>query len=122
MILIKKLSLRYNTWFLTGLQVFAGVIFFIPGSFGLHFNDTSIWTPKLILTLFYLGGCVSFLSFGLFNWGMSRTDASKASVFINLIPIIAIFLGWTILDEYLNLNQIFAACLVILGVFISNQQ
>ena len=122
MILIKKLTRRYDTWFLTGLQVFGGAIFFSPGFFSLHLTNASIWTTKFTLTLFYLGGCVSFLSFGLFNWGIGRTEASKASVFINLIPIIAIFLGWAVLDEYLNLNQIFAACLVIGGVFISNRQ
>jgi drug/metabolite transporter (DMT)-like permease len=122
MILIKKLSLRYSTWSLTGMQVLAGLIFFLPGIKYLIIADPSIWSLKLILLLFYLGACVSFIAFGLYNWGMSKIEASKASIFINLIPITAVLLGWLILGETLNTIQIIAAGIVISGVLLSNQK
>ena len=122
LILVKKLSSRYDTWSLTGMQVFAGTPFFLPGIRYVAIADPSIWTIKLIGLLFYLGVCVSFFSFGLYNWGISKIEASRASIFINLIPVTAVLLGWLILGETLNSKQIIAAIIVISGVFISNQR
>lgn len=122
MILIKKLSSRYDTWSLTGMQICAGTLFFLPGIRTVFTADPSIWTMKLVGLLFYLGICVSFLSFGLYNWGISKIGVSRASIFINLIPVTAILLGWMILGETLNPKQIIATGIVISGVFISNQR
>ena len=122
MILIKKLSSRYDTWSLTGMQIIAGTLFFLPGIRYISIADPSIWTVKLILLLFYLGICVSFFSFGLYNWGISKIGASRASIFINLIPVTAILLGWLFLGETLNPKQIIATIIVIFGVFLSNQR
>ncbi|MBU8910079.1 MAG: DMT family transporter [Desulfobacterales bacterium] len=121
-ILIKKLSSRYDTWSLTGMQVFAGTLFFLPGIKYVIIADPSIWTVKLVGLLFYLGICVSFFSFGLYNWGISKIPASRASIFINLIPVTAVLLGWLILGETLNPSQIVATLIVIFGVFLSNQR
>ncbi|MBU1342452.1 MAG: DMT family transporter [Proteobacteria bacterium] len=121
-ILIKKLSSRYSTWDLTRLQVCAGMLFFLPGIRSVILADPSIWTLKTILLLLYLGVFVSFLSFGLYNWGVSKVAASRASIFINLIPVTAVLLGWLVLGETLNTRQMIAAGIVIFGVFFSNQQ
>ena len=121
MILVKKLSARYDTWSLTGMQICAGTLFFLPGIRYIAIVDPSIWTLKLVSLLFYLGVFVSFFSFGLYNWGISKIEASRASIFINLIPVTAILLGWLLLGETLNPLQIIAAMIIISGVFLSNQ-
>ena len=121
MILVKKLSARYDTWSLTGMQICAGTLFFLPGIRYITIVDPSIWTLKLVSLLFYLGVFVSFFSFGLYNWGISKIEASKASIFINLIPVTAILLGWLLLGETLNPLQILATFIIISGVFLSNQ-
>lgn len=121
-ILIKKLSARYDTWSLTGMQVIAGTLFFLPGIPHIMAADSSIWTLKLVSLLFYLGVPVSFVSFGLYNWGISKIEASRAAIFINLIPVTAVMLGWLILDETLNPKQILATMITIFGVLLSNKQ
>jgi len=122
LILIKKLSSNYGTWSLTGMQIIAGTIFFLPGIKYIINADPSIWTMQLIFLLLYLGICVSFLAFGLYNWGISKIKVSRASIFINLIPVTAVMLGWLILGETLNSKQMVAAIIVISGVFLSNQK
>jgi len=122
LILIKKLSSNYDTWSLTGMQIIAGTIFFLPGIRYIINADPSIWTMQLIFLLLYLGICVSFLAFGLYNWGISKIKVSRASIFINLIPVTAVMLGWLILGETLNSKQMIAAIIVISGVFLSNQK
>ena len=105
MILVKQLSSRYNTWTLTALQVMGGTLFFLPGIFPLLSADPAIWTPKLILLLLFLGPCVSLGAFGLYNYGIQTIAVSRASICINLIPVIAMLLGWLVLGETLNLKQ-----------------
>ena len=122
LILIKKLSSNYGAWSLTGMQIIAGTIFFLPGIRYIINADPSIWTMQLIFLLLYLGICVSFLAFGLYNWGISKIKVSRASIFINLIPVTAVILGWLILGETLNSKQMIAAIIVISGVFLSNQK
>ena len=122
LILIKKLSSNYGAWSLTGMQIIAGTIFFLPGIKYIINADPSIWTMQLIFLLLYLGICVSFLAFGLYNWGISKIKVSRASIFINLIPVTAVMLGWLILGETLNSKQMIAAIIVISGVFLSNQK
>ena len=119
MLLIKRLSRRYNPWTLTALQTVAGVIFFSPGIYYLVNTEPGTWTPGLIGSMLFLGALVTLGAFGLYNWGLSRIPASKASVFINLIPVTAVFMGWTLLNESLNVPQMISAGVVIIGVWLS---
>jgi len=121
-ILIKKLSSKYDPWSLTGMQVVAGTLFFLPGIKYIFNSDPSIWTLQLILLLLYLGVFVSFLAFGLYNWGISKIKVSTASLFINLIPVTAVLFGWLVLNEILNPKQMFATSIVIAGVLLSNKK
>ncbi len=121
-ILIKQLSNRYNTWTLTAMQVIAGALFFLPGLRGVIEADPSIWTFQTITLLLFLGSFVSLGAFGLYNYGIGKIPASKASIFINLVPVTAVLLGFLILNEILNTKQWVAAGIVIFGVVLSNNK
>lgn len=120
-ILVKRLSARYNPWLLTALQVFTGSLFFSPGLVLLVRNPGIVWTTPLIFSIIFLGALVTLGAFGLYNWGMSRIPASKASVFINLVPVTAVAIGWIVMGESLNGLQCVAATAVIVGVWISQK-
>ena len=119
MLIEKQLSRHYNPWALTALQVFAGALFFIPGLPLLFTSDTVVWRADLIISLLFLGFFVTLGAFGLYNWGMSRITASRASVYINLVPVTAVVLGWSILGETLTGAQCLAALAVLVGVAVS---
>ncbi|MCF8080771.1 MAG: DMT family transporter [Desulfobacterales bacterium] len=121
MVLVKRLSARYNPWTLTGLQTLAGAVFFLPGAPGL-FGSLDAWTPQVIVSMLFLGTFVTLGAFGLYNWGMSRLTASRASVFINLVPVFAVAFGWTLLGEALNPLQCLAAAAVIAGVWLGQHR
>jgi drug/metabolite transporter (DMT)-like permease len=121
MIMIKHLSKRYNPWMLTALQVVAGAIFFMPGLGSLLHTPKSAWTLKVVLSLLFLGGFVTLGAFGLYNWGMSRIAAFRASAFINLVPVFAVAVGWGLLGESLSTAQCIAALVVICGVWLSQR-
>lgn len=121
MIIVKQLSRRYSPWALTALQVAAGAIFFLPGVWFLLQVPATTWTLPVVFSLLFLGGIVTLGAFGLYNWGMSRIAASRASVFINLVPVFAVTIGWGLLGESLSLAQGIAATVVICGVWYSQR-
>lgn len=121
MIVVKRLCQRYNPWSLTAMQVSAGAIFFLPGLYLMTPLQEGFWTPQLVLILLFLGSFVTLGAFGLYNWGMSHIPASRASAFINLVPVNAVFFGWILLGEGLTLPQCTAALAVIGGVWLSQK-
>lgn len=115
---LKHLTQRYPALYLTGLQSLAGAVFFLPG---LLLAQPRPWIeiPAFAwLTVLYLGTAVTLGAFGLFNYGVSQIPASRASLFINLIPVVAVATGWAFLDEYLTAWPLAAMAAILLGVFI----
>lgn len=119
---LKHLSARYSTWFLTALQAFAGSIFFAP-----FLLLPSITPPVSIewnglVAILYLGTLINIGAYGLYNLGVSKIKAAKASAYINLIPVFTLLLAYLILDERFNSEQLLASGLVIGGVLLSQWQ
>ncbi len=57
-------------------------------------------------------------SFRLLQLGLSRLPPARASLFLNLIPVIAVLLGWLLLGESLSAGQAVAAVAVVGGVLL----
>ncbi len=119
MLLVKKLSSRYNPWSLTGLQTLAGAVFFLPGLAAVWQAGPLLLDWRMIGPLLFLGGPVTIGAFGLFNWGISRISASHASTFINLVPVAAVAIGWSVLGEGLSVLQCLFGVVVFLGVWLA---
>jgi drug/metabolite transporter (DMT)-like permease len=68
--------------------------------------------------LAFLGSFVTLGAFAFFNWGLSRLPAARAALFLNLIPVIAVLLGWAALGESLSILQCLCAAAVIGGVLL----
>ena len=45
-----------------------------------------------------------------------------ASIFINLVPMLAVILGWLVLNEGLNRVQLLASLVVVGGVMLSQRR
>lgn len=121
MLVLKHLSKRYNSWQLTGLQVFAGAVFFLPCALfsepGWLANPASALLavpPAAWLAVLYLGGFVTLGGFGLYNLAVARMASAQAAASINLVPLVAVLAGWFMLGEALAPAQL-AACAVILA-------
>lgn len=118
-LLVKKLSSNFNPWTLTALQVFSGIIFFSPGLAIFILNPPSELSFELPLIILFLGAGVTLGAFGLYNWGITKIEVSKASILINLVPLFAFLFGWFFFGELLNKWQIIAGFFVLTGVTIS---
>ncbi len=118
-ILVKHLSRSLPPLFLTAVQCFVGVVFFLPVLFLPQVPLPTAPSLSALLAVAYLGIGVSAGAYGLYNYGTSRLPASQAVAFINLIPVFTIILGFFILQERLTLWQVVACLVVFAGVLLS---
>ncbi len=116
---VKRLSARYGGWLLSGLQCAAGAVFFLPAAFFLGDTLSSPDFVPALMALLYLGGLVTLVAFGLYNYGLGHMPASSAAAFINLIPVCSVLLGWAVLGETLTAGQYAASAVVMGGVMLS---
>lgn len=121
-IVAKHLSSKFSALFITASQSFIGALFFLPfflyeyTQYGFHTStDSMLW-------ILYLGVVVTLGGYGLYNFALTKIDASRAAVFINLIPIFSVILGYLLLNERLNTIQIFASIIILTGVIIAEYQ
>jgi drug/metabolite transporter (DMT)-like permease len=73
---------------------------------------------KGILSLAYLIIFGSFIGYSSYIYALAKLPLSLVSTFAYINPVIALFLGWIILDEKLNFQIAFAALVIILGVIV----
>ncbi|MDP2839409.1 MAG: DMT family transporter, partial [Syntrophales bacterium] len=71
--------------------------------------------------ILYLGFFGTVLGFFWYYEGIRAIGPSRASVFINFVPVSGVFFGWLMLDEAVNLSLIAGAALVMAGVYLTNR-
>ena len=118
-IVARYLSEKYSALFITAIQVFIGAIFFFP-FFLYEYNTSDLnFTSNAIFCVLYLGIFVTLGGYGLYNYSLTKIEASKAAIFIYLIPVFTIILAYLILDEKLTFIGFLACSTILIGVFIS---
>jgi drug/metabolite transporter (DMT)-like permease len=114
-----KADLPNNILISTGMMLFVGGLFLLGIGIIIEFNalDVSKFSTSSILSLIYLIviGTTGWLGF---FWILRNTTATLANTFAYVSPVIAVFLGWTILDENINLRIIVATIVIIIGVIL----
>ena len=118
---LKRLTANYSPFFLTAVQAFVGGVFFAVFLFLPSTDLPTRFEPVPTIAVIYLGAVVTLGAYGLYNYGVSRIPVSRASVFINLIPVFTVILGGVILGERFSFYQYIASGLVFIGIYISQR-
>lgn len=74
-----------------------------------------------LLSLIYISICVYAIAAIIWYKVMKRSELSKVTFFVFLLPIFSTAMGYLLLDERLTAVQIAAALVLIVGVFISQR-
>lgn len=99
---------------------FAGIIQILFGFLFSRQINVEFWTFKSIFATFYLAVFGSIIGFFAFHYALKKISPSQISLLSYANTIIAIFLGWLILNEEISATFISATALIICGVFITN--
>lgn len=121
MVVMKRLSARYSTWWLTSMQCVAGAVFFLPGLFMTDMGGLAEVSAIAWLAVAYLGLFVTLGAFGLYNMAMTMMPAGKAALSINLVPPVALVGGWLMLGEIMTPVQFVACGVVGFGVWLGRK-
>jgi len=121
MALGRDLLNRYSPLTITTFQALAAVLIFFPLAslelFTHQWGQINVFTFAAVV---YLSLFCSVLAFFLWNYGISRLEASRAAVFTNLVPVFTVFGAFFLLGEKLYAGQMIGGALVIGGVTLAS--
>lgn len=83
-------------------------------------TDWNSWSFRSISAMVYLAVFGSVAAFFCYHYALKRVTAVQVSILSYINTIIAVFLGWLLLDEVITIDFIIATFLIIAGVFIIN--
>lgn len=99
-----------------GIQMFAaGVLFLLAAVFfgGISLEEASTDGIAALLYLIFIG---SILAYTAFNYMLKALPASKAGTYAYVNPVVAVILGYLILNEIVTTQTIIAALIILGGV------
>ena len=117
-VLSKRWQSGMDAFSATGWQVTAaGVANFI---FALLVEDfhTVVWTARGIGAVCYLIVCGSWIGYTAYIWLLEHVPTSKVSTYAYVNPVVAVFLGWLVLDERVSGFILAGSAVVVLSVIL----
>ena len=97
-------------------QMLVGMVLLLLAGFAVEDLHTFKITQKSIGALLYLAIFGSALAFSVYFYLLKTTDATKLSLIAFVTPIVALILGWLIMDEKVTRHLLLGAGLVIVGI------
>ena len=90
--------------------------------FGFFLEDRTNWlfNANAIGSILYLGFFGTSIAFTIYYWLMKKINVVLLSLSTLITPIIAVLIGWLILDEKLSLRELFGSVLVLIGILFAN--
>ena len=78
--------------------------------------DPSLITGRSVVAWAYLVIFGSLIGFSTFTWLMKHSTPAKVSTYAYVNPVVAVFLGWAVLNETISPRLFLAAAIIIAGV------
>jgi drug/metabolite transporter (DMT)-like permease len=119
-ILTKRTIQNSNPFLNAGLQMFFGGLFCIPFSVGFDNLNDVVWTSEVVFALSYLIIIGSVTAFSMYAYTLSKLPITIASLYSYVNPLVAVVLGWFVLEEKLNLKIGIAFLVTVTGIYLVN--
>ena len=79
-------------------------------------TDFTQFSGKSIAAFIYLVAVGSWIGFSAYIWLLQVCNPSLVATYAYVNPVVAVFLGWWLLDEHLSSQTILAAAVIVVGV------
>lgn len=99
---------------------FAAVVQFVLAFVFSNEEDGTVWSTNSMLAVVYLAVFGSVIAFFCFHYALKKVSPTEVSMLNYFNTVIALFLGWLILDEIITIDILIATVLIIIGVFITS--
>lgn len=122
-LLAKKVSRKYSPMLMTTVPTGVSVICFTPLFIIEYLNNPAVmenlFTPLAIFGILYMALLSYVLAYLLYQWGLSKIEASEAAVFGYLNPVFAFPVAYIFLGERLTVYLVIGAILIGTGVLLT---
>lgn len=118
-LIMKKMSGRYRTTFITRKIFFYGILTILP-AFILHpwqFSLSGLWQPAVWMNLLFLGVLASLVCFVVWDIILKQLGTVRASNYIYLNPLFTLIGSAVLLDEQFTVMSLMGAMLILGGVY-----
>lgn len=85
---------------------------------GLGEASKHVSEPNVLLSILYSGALSTGLAYATWNFGVKRLGGSHASVYQNVVTLVAVLVSWFVLKEQPIVTQWVGGALIIAGLFI----
>ncbi|UII75794.1 EamA family transporter [Flagellimonas sp. HMM57] len=119
---VAKADLPTNYFVNTGYQMFTGgiILALMSLGFGESWSSPLVWSVKVQVVMLLLVVFGSILAFTSFNYLLKSVSPEKVATSTYVNPIVALILGWYFLNEQITVQSIFAAIVLLTGVYFIN--
>jgi len=121
-IFVSKADLHPNYFVNSGYQMFsAGILLSVFSLFvGEEWISPLLWNNATTYSMVLLVIFGSIIAFTSFNFLLKKVSPEKVATSSYVNPLIALLLGWYVLDEKISFQLIIAAIILLLGVYFIN--
>ena len=118
---VKKKNQNSNPFLNAGLQMLFGGLLLIPISLLLDDYSSIQWSDEVIYSLVYMILIGSVSAYACYSYAIKKLPMTIVSLYAYINPIVAVILGWLILDEKLNTRIGIAILITIAGIYLVNR-
>ena len=118
-VFVAKADVPKNYFVSTGYQMAIASIMLACTSLSLgeSWSSPLTWSPRVQWAMIALITFGSIVAFTAFNFLLKQVSTEKVSTSAYVNPIVAMILGWYVLDETLSTQSIIAAVVLLTGVY-----
>jgi len=119
---VRDLGTRKSILLPTGMFMLIGGIILLAVSLLIGTDEISglqvLFSPtnNILVSFLFLTLVCTAIGYSTFYWLLESTTPSLANTFAYIVPVIAVFLGWVILDESITTHTIIATGVISAGV------
>jgi len=126
-VLSRKLSVDFSPVEITYVMIWVGAVVFNgisliqhiqAGNLGEYFKPLNDW--DVLITIVYLGAISSVVAYFMFNFMVSKMEASRSSVFMNLSTVFSIVAGVVFANEPFYWYSLVGGIMILIGVWGTN--
>lgn len=118
----RKISNEYSVFERTYAMAFVGFVVFLGVALVENYKNPAVLITEFasvsyLCSVVYLGIVSSVIAFLLLNFANTHLPVAKTTVFSNITTVVSVFAGAVFLKERLTAVSIFAAAMIIFGVW-----
>ena len=123
-LILKKLTNKYDTMFVTRKVFFYGILSLCPYFLyhPLTINTETLLEPVVLFNLLFLSLIASMLCFLMWNFTVKKLGVSKTANYIYIVPLVTILTSMIVLDEPVTIISLLGAFGILGGLYMTERK